>query len=34
VDAKMPALSFPPAITPEAMSSVTIPHGATHPAGS
>jgi molybdate/tungstate transport system substrate-binding protein len=32
-DAKIPALSFPPAITPKAIYTVTIPHGATNPEG-
>jgi molybdate/tungstate transport system substrate-binding protein len=32
-DAKIPMLSFPPAITPKAIYSVTIPHTATNPEG-
>jgi molybdate/tungstate transport system substrate-binding protein len=32
-DAKIPALSFPPAITSKAIYTVTIPHGATNPEG-
>jgi molybdate/tungstate transport system substrate-binding protein len=32
-DAKIPALSFPPAITPKATYTVTIPHSATNPEG-
>jgi molybdate/tungstate transport system substrate-binding protein len=32
-DAKIPALSFPPAITPKAIYTVTIPHSATNPEG-
>jgi molybdate/tungstate transport system substrate-binding protein len=32
-DAKIPMLSFPPAITPKAVYTVTIPHTATNPEG-
>jgi ABC-type molybdate transport system substrate-binding protein len=32
-DAKMPALSFPPALTSQAIYTVTIPHNATNPEG-
>jgi molybdate/tungstate transport system substrate-binding protein len=32
-DAKIPALSLPPAITSQAIYTVTIPHNATHPEG-
>ena len=32
-DAKIPMLSFPPAITPKAIYTVTIPHNATNPEG-
>jgi molybdate/tungstate transport system substrate-binding protein len=32
-DAKIPALSFPPAITSQAIYTVTIPHNATNPEG-
>jgi molybdate/tungstate transport system substrate-binding protein len=32
-DGKIPALNFPPAITPKAIYTVTIPHGTTNPEG-
>jgi molybdate/tungstate transport system substrate-binding protein len=32
-DAKIPMLSFPPAITPKAIYTITIPHSATNPEG-